>query len=381
MPNEARKLAGTIVVPPRRDAASSFWFVGTPDIVAKFGGQYGGRILSHQLKTASAYAKVDAYVSAIEMSVHERMYPVLVRAGHKFKCEGSLLTMLRKLAIPSKRRQKTETNAEGVKSTRVWNEPDEGAWHEWNPFVRVSITSSRLLEDDLAFTAQLKAESLQASLNEEPSRWNFAANPGACVSPFGGTCPYMELCKGLPYVPEAWATREQSYEHELAEAREMIAFSGSSLGDALDCERKWYFRHVERIAPRDDESAAMMFGTAIHRAIQEFHMPGTEREMRSPDGWVPCWNEDRAHLAFDEALPGEYDELAQRAIIGKSNRFAESREYGHQLLKRYFEVMGPDDRGIVERVYAIETKIACDEQTYRAHMVPQAQKITKRKGA
>jgi RecB family exonuclease len=77
-----------------------------------------------------------------------------------------------------------------------------------------------------------------------------------------------------------------------AVSRRRMHFSASSLGMFAECERRWFYRYV-CAAIEDKGSAAALYGTAFHWALERFHeqfpradAAPAEELRRALDGWV-----------------------------------------------------------------------------------------------
>jgi RecB family exonuclease len=98
--------------------------------------------------------------------------------------------------------------------------------------------------------------------------------------------------------------------------RRRMHFSASSLGMFTECERRWFYRYV-CAAVEDEGSAAALYGTTLHWALEQFHTQfpradaaSSEELARQLDAWVNTAFE-RFRAAF--ATTVEYELQRRRA--------------------------------------------------------------------
>lgn len=149
-------------------------------------------------KTLSGRASLANYITTQRLSYQHRLYRSF-DVGVPVK--GTVINILRKLVIPSKKRQKT---IQGVKE--VWTEPQ---MDEWQPFYREKIHVNDRLMDEYGRELPL----LEKWKNECRETGIWPQNAGACTK-FNRLCEFHELCLGGVFFEDDWEAREPDYVDE-----------------------------------------------------------------------------------------------------------------------------------------------------------------------
>lgn len=159
-----------------------------------------------QHKTLSPYVKIDGYLQEQKLDYHEPSYHIgaaqasILPRGEKLR--GTLLNVLRKEALPTRKRQKTTGG-----KTEKWTEPN--VTEAWIPFVREPIPIEREIKG--AFKQEIPVLLNMMDECRETGIW--PKHSYACMAYFK-PCPYAGLCQGGPLYDDAWRVREADYVDE-----------------------------------------------------------------------------------------------------------------------------------------------------------------------
>src|SRR3990167_5050668 len=96
--------------------------------------------------------------------------------------------------------------------------------------------------------------------------------------------------------------------------------SVSQTGKFKECERAWTVSHVRKLQPRSEGSAAMLFGRAVHGALEQLHGPeGKPDRLGAALEALDVVFEEQQSMEVD--VPGE----AEPQKIGGVDRFERAR--------------------------------------------------------
>lgn len=102
-------------------------------------------------------------------------------------------------------------------------------------------------------------------------------------------------------------------------------FSASSLNAYAECARKWFYRYA-CAAVEDPGSSAAAYGTAFHRALEDFHeefprpRAGDEQAMRQHVAQCVRWAFERTRDGFETAVEFE---LQRRRALRTAQRYVD----------------------------------------------------------
>lgn len=128
------------------------------------------------------------------------------------------------------------------------------------------------------------------------------------------------------------------------------------------CPSYFNWRYRENVEPLSQNTKALDFGTAIHKALETWYAPSGWAKKHQPG--PPTLNDEAALEAFLGALPDDHDEGVKET---------ESGGYGLVLLRRYFEHYREMDEESIVRVIGLERemigKVGSNELVARLDMV------------
>jgi RecB family exonuclease len=131
-------------------------------------------------------------------------------------------------------------------------------------------------------------------------------------------------------------------------ARPRMRFSPSSLGMFVECERRWFYRYV-CAAVEDKGSAAALYGTALHWALEHFHQAFPRADTHAPkelalelDRWIMLAFE---HFRSSFGTVVEF-ELQRRRARRTGPRYVDW--FVRRSRERPFSVAGTEARALLE---------------------------------
>ena len=104
----------------------------------------------------------------------------------------------------------------------------------------------------------------------------------------------------------------------------MLEMRTSERRDLKSCAQKWYWGQVEGLRPHRDANP-LWFGTAVHTALAEWYIPGTERGTHPVE-------------TFNKALDGERSVLVTNE--DEEQEYVDARAMGVDMLTHYVEHYG-----------------------------------------
>lgn len=310
-----------------------FKLVGRMDMLAYLEGVPEG-FFHVQHKALSAYEKADLTARKYAVSMHERAYSTICqKAGIPIR--GTLLNVLRK-TLPGEIDKKTKTR-----------KVDPG----WAPFERHRLTvgerdRKQFVTDATWIVERIEAEREKFKKDPDAAFPRFTQN---CIR-YNRTCWAYDHCRiGSPIDTETFGERQPDYVDESVEEG-VPAFNVSRLQDFVVCPRLYKLHWIDGwTREEDDEATALVFGSGIHRALEEWYLPGktiVDKELMF-SGWKPGFDDEAAIKAFREYM-SQYPEHDQKA------KEVETSGYGELMLQRYFEKYREIDGNQIRLIVGVE---------------------------
>jgi len=111
----------------------------------------------------------------------------------------------------------------------------------------------------------------------------------------------------------------------------MLEMRTSERRSLLHCAQQWYWSSVEELRP-NRAATPLWFGSAVHVALADWYLPGLKRGPHPAETFSTALEGDRSMLVTNEDEEQEY---------------FDARELGVDMLNRYVEHYGKDDKWFV----------------------------------
>lgn len=142
---------------------------------------------------------------------------------------------------------------------------------------------------------------------------------------------------------------------------EIRQVSHSDLKDFQRCRRRYWLRHVRRLAPRlRGPVGPLQTGTRVHAALEAFYTPGSTIDPRQA-------LED----AISDAARGYHEQCAQLGVEPDSvilGRFLKDTELERAMIGGYFEWLADTGADAHLRVIAAEEQLSVDSEQLGAEL-------------
>lgn len=138
--------------------------------------------------------------------------------------------------------------------------------------------------------------------------------------------------------------------------------SHSELKDFQRCKRRWWLKHVRRLAPRlSTPAGALQSGTRVHEALAAYYDPGSDEDPRAALEWVLR----QAHAGYMEQCGAEGVEPDQAVL----DRFVKDAETERAMVEGYTEWLAESGADAHLTVIDAEQQVTVTDAQLNAELV------------